>query len=140
MENFTGAKVVEARDATLEITLHGMCLARSGLTIGETGYFGALECVLYEGPDAKSVNLFVGGGLIEGIVKVEGGFFQVLSEIDFLPAWGWGYLCSLMVTCPPGDTLTMSDSERCTSLRFRGRLRMATVILGVSANFIVRFK
>jgi hypothetical protein len=137
VENLSSAQVVQSGHPSLQVSFHCVGLSGARLSVGEAGYFGALEGVLNEGTDAQRVYLLVSRGLVEGVVEIECGLLEILGQVDLLPAWGEGYLCSLTVTCPPGETRTMSDSERCSSLRLRGRLRMATVILGVSANFML---
>jgi hypothetical protein len=106
------------------------------LSVGEAGDLGALEGVADEGADGLFVDFFVVGAFVVGVVEVEGGLFEVFGQVDLLSAWVGAYLYSLMVTCPCGETRTMSVSARCSSFLLRGRLRMATVILGVSAGRI----
>lgn len=76
--------------------------------------------------------LFVAGLLVEGEVEVEYGFFEELGEINFLSGWMDAYLYSLTITVSPFLTETMSDSLRDAYFLERGRLRMATRILGCS--------
>lgn len=113
-----------------------MRLARAGLPVGEAGDLGAHEGVVDEGTDGLLVDLLVGGGLVEGEVEVEGGLLEVLGEVDLDSALAGAYLNSLTVTCPLPGTRTMSDSPRASSFLFSGRLRMATVIFGVSLIFM----
>jgi hypothetical protein len=77
------------------------------------------------------VDLVVSGVLVVGEVEVEGGFLEVLGEIDLLPEFLGSYLYSLMMTCPWVPIFTISLSFFCSYFLLRGLLRMATVILGV---------
>lgn len=59
-----------------------MRLARSGLPVGKAGDLGAHESVVNERADGLLVDLLIVGCLIEGEVEVEGGFLEVLGEVD----------------------------------------------------------
>lgn len=136
VEDFFGAKVVQSRHALIDIALHGEGLARACLPVGEAGDLGSHEGVPDEGTDGLLINFFVIGILVISEVEVESRFFQVLGQIDFLSELTSKYLYSLIVTCPPAPTRTMSVSDLWISFLFRGRFLMATVILGVSVIFM----
>lgn len=68
--------------------------------------------------------------LIEGEIEVEDGFFEEFGEVDFLSEWGEGYLYSLTMTVSPVLMATMSLSPLDDYFLERGRLRIATNILG----------
>ena len=84
-ENLFSPEVVHSRHSLRYITLHGVSLAGPGLPVSEAGYFGALECIFDEWPDRLLINLLVIASLVVGVIKVEGGFLEVLGEIEFLP-------------------------------------------------------
>jgi hypothetical protein len=136
VEDFFGAKVVKSRNTLVDISLHGKSLARASLTVGEAGDFSSHEGVPNEWTDGLLINFFIIGILVISEVKVESCFFQVLGQIYFLSVLISKYLYSLIVTCPPAPTRTMSVSDLWISFLFSGRFLMATVILGVSVIFM----
>ena len=75
---------------------------------------------------------FILGILVKGEVKIENRFFKKFGEIYFLSMFTVIYLYSLTITVSEFFTEMMSVSPRAPSFLERGRLRIATRILGCS--------
>ena len=67
------------------VAQHGVGLAGPSLAIGETGRFELFEGRLDERLHTELVNLVVGLGLVEGLVKGELVGLGVLGQIDLKP-------------------------------------------------------
>lgn len=81
-EDFLCAEVIQSWYVSIDIPLHGVRLSGSGLPIGKAGDLSAHESVVNERADGLLVDLLVVCCLIEGKVEVEGGFLEVLGEVD----------------------------------------------------------
>jgi len=76
--------------------------------------------------------LFIMSLLVKSEVEVENGFLQILGQIHLLPAFTSDYLYSLTMTVSEFFTEIMSVSPLELYFLERGRLRIATRILGCS--------
>lgn len=73
---------------------------------------------------------FVVDFLVEGVIEIEDGFLEELGQVHLLSVSVSTYLYSLTITVSLLFTVTMSCSPLDNYFLDRGRLRIATSILG----------
>lgn len=82
-ENVLGPKIVHARTAALQVSVHGVGLSAACLSIGKTGNLGPQKSTMHYGLHTLVVELLVINFLAECAVEFEHMLLDVLGEVDF---------------------------------------------------------
>ena len=83
MDNVFGGKQIQSGVASVRRTHHCEGLARTCLSIGETGSFGAFEGFADKGHDAFLIDVLIIRFVPKGIVKREKMLFDVFGQVHF---------------------------------------------------------